>query len=191
MKQSSRCGVQPTRYFLVALVCTAMTFATSLGIAAEPSVAEPSDAGRFYFFAGPSHVEATGRVWSESEVKVAAAQAESVVRMAAQRIDQALGASNSSYFLNSGDEYIRTEWPLAAAEQVPFAFARQAIEFKNLAVSPYATCGKAGKAVGDWYHFYRSNLSNGYDLASLKRTQSAKEVAATLWTTLGDCKKSL
>lgn len=192
MRVSKICILQPGKPFLVAPFFSALALAVvCTNASAQETLAEPNEASRYYFFAGASHSENMARPWSESETRIAAEQAESVVRLAAGRIEGALKAGDSSYFLRSGNEYIQREWPLAAAEQVPYAFARQTMEFKSTVISPYGACGKAGKALGDWYHFYRSNLSNGQQLAALMDTPQAKEAASGLWTRLSECKKSL
>ena len=86
---------------------------------------------------------------------------------------------------------MQKEWPLFTAQDVAYVFGMQASKLRNPWVPSYSTCELAGKALGDWYHFYRSNLHNGYALNDLKATPAARQEEQTLWANLAACKKAL
>ncbi|MGE8615732.1 MAG: hypothetical protein ACN6PF_25790 [Achromobacter veterisilvae] len=180
---------QPAGRFLVASFLALMA-AHSAGVTAAE--AGPADAAAVRFIvadgaAGTSVV----RAWTKSETKEAATEAEAVIRRAASRIQTALNANDAEFFMGAGSQYVQKEWQLFTAQDVAYVFGVQGAKLKNPWIPSYSTCEHAGQALGDWYHFYRSNLSNGYSLNDLKVMPASRQAERDLWGSLSACKKAL
>lgn len=191
MSLSSRkiTGTQPVLSFLVASSISLATFFSATVLAGAP---EPADAAAVRFIhADAPHTGTASNAWTREQTREAAIEAEAVIRRAATRVQAALNGNDAAFFMGSGDQYVRQEWPLFTAQEVPYVFGVQAYDLKNRWVPSYSPCERAGKALGDWYHFYRTSLHNGYALADLKATRAAEEEERELRTNLAACKKAL
>ena len=181
-------NAQPAHRFLVASLLAFASFLPSSAMAVA-DIAGPT-AIRF-IVTNDAQPSASLRSWSKDETRQAAAEAEAVIRQAAARVQAALAGNDAAFFMGAGQQYMRQEWPLFTAQEVAYVFGLQADDLKNPWIPSYSTCERAGKALGDWYHFYRSNLHNGHTLNDLKAASAAKQEELELWTNLAACKKSL
>ena len=180
---------QPARCFLVASILVGLAGYSTGAVAVSPG---PGDVAAVRFIVADAGTEAQQpRAWTKSETQEAAVEAEAVIRRAASRIQTALNGDDAAFFLGAGNQYMQKEWPLFTAQDVAYVFGMQASKLRNPWVPSYSTCELAGKALGDWFHFYRSNLHNGYALNDLKATPAARQEEQTLWANLAACKKAL
>ncbi|WMD23071.1 hypothetical protein RAS12_12055 [Achromobacter seleniivolatilans] len=182
-------GTQPVLSFLVA---SSLTFGAFFSATVLAGAQGPADAAAVRFIhADASQTGPALKAWTREQTREAAAEAEAVIRRAAFRVRAALNGNDAAFFMGAGDQYVQQEWPLFTAQEVPYVFGVQAYDLKNSWVPSYSTCEGAGKALGDWYHFFRTGLHNGYALADLKATGAAEEVERELWTNLAACQQAL